>query len=273
MSEDLTLISIPNFMPDYEEVPYGYSSGTKKRENLIAKLDETSHGYCMYCYSRIRIDKKLYYHIEHGIEKANDDNDKLRNCVMNMAIACPICNNRFKKVCEKERIEFISGTEEYTKFFEGNCCAPNCRQMCSELIELRKKVNENVFGHIVFQPLSSNYPSNIHPSTKRPLHIQYDILLGKFIPSAMNLKSESEKDFLYDHINYFHLNDLQYRTDELYNFCKDVIDNELTSFPKGRYNNYIVDLFIDKIIVLELEEIYRICRLVYLLGLLSGRIV
>lgn len=272
MNKDLTLLDIPNFTPLYMDEPYGFPSGTRRRDNLVRVLSEACEGYCMYCYSRITVDKKLYYHLEHGIEKADKTNKKLTDCVMNIAITCSVCNDKFKKVNESDRIEFFKTTEEYKNYLKADCCAPNCREICAELIELRKKVNESEFGHINFQPLTLNYPSNMHYKTNNPLHVQYDILLGKFVPDVLNLKDEDEAVFLQDHINYFHLNDKEYRTDELYRFCRDVVDKKMIDFPKGVYNNYVVDLLIDKLAELDFEDVYKTCRLIYLLGLISGRI-
>lgn len=42
----------------------------------------------MYCYSRIRVDGKLYVNLEHAIEKKNSE--KLVECISNIGIACPI---------------------------------------------------------------------------------------------------------------------------------------------------------------------------------------
>ncbi len=53
----------------------------------------------MYCYTRVRVDEKLYANLEHAIEKSNSD--KLIECVPNIGLSCPVCNQTFKRIGEK----------------------------------------------------------------------------------------------------------------------------------------------------------------------------
>lgn len=55
---------MPNFEPEYKnDTLYGYKG--KGGENLKALLTETSKGYCMYCYTRILVDRKNFGNLEH----------------------------------------------------------------------------------------------------------------------------------------------------------------------------------------------------------------
>lgn len=47
---------------------------------------------------------------------------------------------------------------------------------------------------------------------------------------------------------------------------------QISNFSKGIYNNYVVDLPIDRLAEFAIEDVYKICRLIYLMGLISGRI-
>lgn len=85
---------MPNFEPEYKnDTLYGYKG--KGGENLKALLTETSKGYCMYCYTRILVDRKNFGNLEHSIEKINCT--KLVNCSANISITCSKCNLSFKK--------------------------------------------------------------------------------------------------------------------------------------------------------------------------------
>lgn len=98
--EDNLILQMPLFRPRYKKwKKYGYTKKDEK-ENLKEVLEESSGGYCMYCYTRIRVDGKLYANLEHAIEKSNSE--KLRECIPNIGIACPRCNQSLKKAGERE---------------------------------------------------------------------------------------------------------------------------------------------------------------------------
>lgn len=59
----------------------------------------------MYCYTRVLVDRKMFGNLEHAIEKNNSD--KLIECIPNIGLACPTCNQSFKRRNEK--------TENYRK--------------------------------------------------------------------------------------------------------------------------------------------------------------
>lgn len=272
MDCDLFVLQMPDFMPDYDKSEsYGYAKQTQKRERLITLLNKTSHGYCMYCYTKVQVDSKQFGHLEHGIEKSADTIGVLEKCVLNMALACPVCNVKFKARFEDERIKNIKSSEEIKALLnKDNCKAHKCNTICQELIDLRKKYTKAQHGHILLQPLSREYSSNLHPVTGNPLHINYDLLRGEFVSDSKN-KEIQEKEFIYDHINMFHLNDKVFRTNEVYRFCKDVINNEHINLEKHRYDNMIVDILINALCPLPEDSIRKICEVIYLTGVIRAR--
>ena len=100
--------------------------------------------------------------------------------------------------------------------------------------------------------------------------MEYDMIKGEFVSDRLN-RDAREKTFIKDHINLFHLNDRYYRTNEIYRFCRDIIYHKQVNLEKQRYNNMIVDLFIDKLDSLPEESIYKICEIIYLSGVIMGR--
>lgn len=71
--QDILRLKIPCFQPEYKRWKrYGYTDVTEK-ENLHKLLEDTTGGYCMYCFSRVKIDGKSHGHLEHAIEKNNSD--------------------------------------------------------------------------------------------------------------------------------------------------------------------------------------------------------
>ena len=74
--------------------------------------------------------------------------------------------------------------------------------------------------------------------------------------------SDSELRFIEAHIKRFRLNDPQYRTQQLFDFVKNVIDNN-GNLPKNEYNNLIVKLFCEKLSNKSSEEILKICKKIF----------
>ncbi|NFI94850.1 hypothetical protein FC961_10675 [Clostridium botulinum] len=251
MSDNIFVLDIPNFSPQYENDVY-YSYKGKGGENLKELLTKTSQGYCMYCYSRILVDRKNYGELEHSIEKVNSE--KLVNCASNISIACLKCNRSFKKKGDtKRRI-----TKKQKVSFEKSLnCSSSCTTTCNKYLRLREIIQQNDEGKIIFQPFGTK-----NVNTDREYLIQYDILNQKFIPSMDLDYNEEEKEFIAKHINRFNLNDTAYRTKEFINFCKDVFEYK-TIPKKRRYSNLIVDLFIDKLQGFSLEESIKVCTIIY----------
>ncbi len=99
--EDFLVLEIPAFKPHYKRwKKYGYKNPVEK-SNLKDILEESTGGYCMYCYSRIRVDGKLYANLEHAIEKSNSD--KLIECIPDIGLSCSVCNQTFKRIGEQKR--------------------------------------------------------------------------------------------------------------------------------------------------------------------------
>ena len=85
----------------------------------------------------------------------------------------------------------------------------------------------------------------------------------EFQPANHTYKySEKEKKFIETHIRRFRLNDPEYRTRQLYEFIKAVIDNE-GRLPQYEYNNLVVEEFYRQISDKTEEEILKICECIY----------
>lgn len=248
-----TKLQIPIFCPEYEEdVSYGYKYS--KGERLSELLFKTSEGYCMYCYTRILIDSKKFGQLEHAIEKRHSD--RLKECVPNLGLACPKCNQSFKKVGD---IGEIFTTKQKSDFESGECTKEKCKKECSAYKRLKRRYLTK--RTIILQPMGV-------VKNKKPYRIQYNLLKLEFEPSDIVDYIEDEKDFIRGHINYFNLNDASYRTRELVWFCKDFINGD-KYIRKGKYNNYIVDLFIDLLMQLGAQERERLCELVYKIAMMK----
>ena len=70
-----------------------------------------------------------------------------------------------------------------------------------------------------------------------------NVMKMEFQPAKQDYTySKKEMDFINGHIQRFRLNDPQYKTRQLYNFVKSVIDNEGV-LNEMEYNNLIVEIF------------------------------
>lgn len=247
----VTILEIPLFGPKYNKsISYGYKG--LNGDNLLDLLYGTTGGYCMYCYSRIDIDSKRFGHLEHSIEKKHSPK-KLAECVPNIALACPKCNLSFKKLGDNIQIFTKKQIESYEQV---TCIQERCNKECLAYKKLKRIYLKK--RKIILQPLGVT-------SGKRVYKIQYNLLKLEFEPSTSILYTDEEKEFINEHISKFNLNDPKYRTRELLKFCKDVIygDNYLR---KGKYNNYIVDLFMDKLEALDKKARVRLCGYIYMIG-------
>ena len=59
METDVLMIDLPQYCVAYSDEKYCYSHG-KGKENLKKVLYDASRNYCMYCYTRIKIDKNEF---------------------------------------------------------------------------------------------------------------------------------------------------------------------------------------------------------------------
>ena len=249
MEKDYLHLDLPVFEPGYEDgVRYSWSNDIEKKRlrNLLCR---TTNGYCMYCYTRVEVDGKISADIEHGVEK--NLNDKLIDCLPNLGLSCKVCNQSTKRKGEFKKKEKIPEELQLVieSFREQECNTPAlCRAACDGYMNLRDCYSK--YRNIVLQPIVS--------AQKKSL-IQYDVLKRRFVPSVC-LDNEFAK-LIQAHIDKFGLNDSKCRTMELIRFCKDVVDGVVKPI-KGRYNNLIVDLFVDKIFGMEEKKYKAICKVI-----------
>lgn len=257
--EDIFCLNIPIFRVPYKRWrKYGYLKADEK-QNTKEVLCEASDGYCMYCYSRIKVDKKLFGHLEHSIEKSNSD--KLTECIPNIGIACSVCNQSFKKIGEQKRK--VSDVAR-KRFEEKSKCSSEKRKQCTvpckALRDLQVSYSEMPDAEIILQPMGIK-----GKQSGNPLAIQYDVLKMEFQPNIRQFAySDDELMFIEKHILRFHLNDPEFRTRQLTDYIRNMIDNG-GNVQQYEYNNMIVQLFVDKIKDKTVEEKVDICSKIYVM--------
>ncbi len=251
--ESITTLEIPLYVPKYKaNTSYGYEG--KKGERLLEVLYDASDGYCMYCYTKIEVDSKRFGQLEHFIEKKHTKKSgKLKECVPNIAIACPKCNLSFKKKGDKIRIF----TKDQKQVYEASTCiGEKCTKECAAYKEMKKVY---ISKRKIILPLEE---SGEDVTTYK---IQYNLLKLEFEPSTKVAYTQAQKEIIMRHIEKFNLNDAQYRTKEILKCCEDIINGD-RSLRKKKYNNYVVDLFMDKLKILDDEQKQKLCTRIYILG-------
>lgn len=213
----------------------------------------------MYCFSRIRVDEKLYANLEHAIEKGNSK--RLIECIPNIGLSCTVCNQTFKRIGERRRkvpAHYISQYEKRCK-----CSAENrkqCTVACKALRELQSHYSSLAEAEIILQPMGVN-----GRDSGEELALQYNVLNMKFEPATdTHTYSYDERSFIEAHINRFRLNDPQYRTRQLYDFVRNVVDND-GKLPTYEYNNLVVQLFQEKLLDKSQDEIAKICESIFVI--------
>lgn len=255
--EDFLYLSIPVFHVQYKRwKKYGYVKAEEK-ENTKRALNRASGGYCMYCYSRIQVDNKLYGNLEHAIEKNNSE--KLLECIPNIGMACPTCNQSFKRIGERKRK--VSKLVRI-KFEEKSKCTVKIRKQCTvpckALRNLQISYSEMPGAEIILQPMGI-----FGKQSGEPLAIQYDIMKMEFRPNTIQYTySNEEIIFINRHIQRFRLNDPKFRSHQLVAFMKNVIDAGGV-LQQNEYSNLIVQLFADKLKEKTLKEKVDICSRIY----------
>jgi len=255
--EDFLYLNLPLFKVKYKKwKKYGYLRMDEK-ENTKEALVSASEGYCMYCYSRIKVDGKVYGTLEHAIEKNNSD--KLTECIPDIGITCPVCNLSFKKIGERKR-----KVDDFMRkaFEEKSKCTvkhrKQCTVPCKPLRTLQNQYSKMPDAEIILQPMGI-----LGEQSGKPLAIRYDILKMEFQPNiGLYAYSEEERTFINRHIQRFHLNDPQYKTKQLGDYIKNIIDSG-GIMQEYEYNNMIVQLFADKIRDRTAEEKLAICSKIY----------
>lgn len=257
--EDFLLLEMPVFRPRYKRwKKYGYKNRIEKN-NLKNVLEESTGGYCMYCYSRIRVDEKLYADLEHAIEKSNSD--KLFECIPNIGLSCSVCNQTFKRIGEQKRKIQKKSIDQFEKCSKcSEECRKQCTVACKALRELQKSYSKLPDAEILLQPMGIR-----GSDSNEMLILQYNVLNMEFEPAkSIYTYSENELRFMEAHIKRFRLNDSKYRSRQLFNFVKNVIDNN-GIMPTYEYNNLIVRLFYEKLSGKSQKEILKICKSIFVI--------
>lgn len=254
---DMLLIEMPIYRPQYKRrIKYGYKN-SKEKENLYNVLEMCSEGYCMYCYTRIRVDGKRNGNLEHAIEKKNSD--KLIECIPNIGLACTTCNQTFKKRGDQKRRLSENIIREFEE--KSKCTLEKrkrCTVPCGALKKMQKHYNASAEGKIILQPMGVK-----GNETGEPLALQYDVLNMEFRPASnFHTYSEEEKIFIEMHIKHFRLNDPVYKTRQLYDFIRNVIDNN-GQMPQYEYNNWVVHQFRKNMETKSSSEILKVCKSIF----------
>lgn len=258
LKEDLFLLDIPIFEPKYDlQKNYIYSNENGKK-NLQEILLKTSDDYCMYCYTKVLLDNKLLGHLEHSIEKNNSN--KLKDCNVNISIACMKCNLSFKRKGENKR----KLTDSEIENFEKQCeCNGTCLKPCEKYNELKELYLEKENAQMILQPFGV-----VNKNTKNKYKIQYNLLEQEFKASEEYNYNDYEIEFINKHINRFNLNDSEYRTREVIKVCEDV--QQFKQIPKRkRYNNLIADLFIDRLNNIGVDKAIKLCEQIIIYSILN----
>ncbi|MCD8148198.1 MAG: hypothetical protein LUE92_01250 [Clostridiales bacterium] len=256
--DKLLLIKMPTFRPEYKRwKKYGYKN-PKENKNLKEVLEKSSEGYCMYYYTRVRVERNLYAHLEHAIEKTNSE--WLYECIPDIGLACPLCNESLKKIGERKRKlaqKFVEEFEAKAKCSVGKK-RKQCAVPCKPLRNLQRQYSAQSEAEIILQPMGVRGEDN-----KNPLMMQYNVLKMEFQPANdYYTYSEREKRFIESHINRFKLNDAKYKTRELFDLIRDVIDNN-GKISKKNNDNWVTMQFFRQIEILSDEERLKICETIY----------
>lgn len=255
--DSILLWEMPSFRPQYKRwEKYGYRKA-KEKKNLQKVLEKSSEGFCMYCYSRIRVDGKLYANLEHAIEKSNSE--KLIECIPNIGLTCSNCNQILKKAGERKRRIPSEAVAEYES--KSRCSVEErkqCTVPCKALRNLQKRYHALPEGKIILQPMGVT-----GEESGERLALQYDVLKMEFQPAShYHTYSSEDMDFIESHIKRFHLNDPLYRSHQLYDFIRNVIDSG-GKLPQYEYNNWTVSQFCRLVSDKTPDEILKICKAIF----------
>ena len=136
---------------------------------------------------------------------------------------------------------------------------------CMALKKLQKQYNTLEEGKIILQPMGTT-----GNDSKENLTVQYDVISMEFQPADSFYKySHEEREIITTHIKRFKLNDPKFRTRQLYDFIKNIVDNN-GKIPQYEYNNIIIELFCEKLKNKTSAEILKICEGIYSVIFLKG---
>lgn len=211
----------------------------------------------MYCYTRILVDRKMFGNLEHAIEKNNSD--KLIECIPNIGLACPTCNQSFKRRNEKNR---KLPEAELAEFERKSKCTLEKRKQCTVPCWALKKIQQYYCqlpdAQIILQPMGV-----IGWDSKEPLVLQFDVLSMCFQPALASHKYSSEEIiYIEEHIKRFHLNDPDYRTESVFKFVEQVI-NHHRKLQKYECNNWLVEKFAEMLSKYTEKEALKLCEIIY----------
>lgn len=213
----------------------------------------------MYCFSRIRVDGKFNANLEHAIEKGYSD--KLIECIPDIGLACITCNQAFKRIGERKRRLLPVSIDQFDQ--QSKCSIEKrkqCTVACKALRELQKQYSKFPDAQIILQPMGIK-----GVDSGEELALQYNVLHMEFEPANEDhTYSDAEKSFIGEHMKRFRLNDPRYRTRQLYDFIRNVVDNQ-GSLPVYEYNNLVVELFREKLLGRTQEEVAKICESIFVI--------
>lgn len=258
MKKDVLMIDLPKYHVEYSDKKYSYLPG-KGRENLKKALYRASRNYCMYCYNRIKVDRNEYGHLEHAIESSIAP-EKLKNCIPNIGIACPVCNDKYKKIGEKQRVPDKQDIDVFKK--RADCSEEFCKKPCEAYKRLKREYLKRRNAQFLMQPLGVS-AEDVGIAEKRELELQYDVLNNTYIPSKKEQYSKREEAFLMHHIDMFCLNSVERKSTQMAKFLKDTIQKE-GHYTEIEYNNLVVELFVEKVLRgKNTKEVLKICENLY----------
>lgn len=129
---------------------------------------------------------------------------------------------------------------------------------CRALRDLQKSYSEMPEAEIILQPMGVS-----GKETGEALELRYDVVKMEFQPNTgYHAYSAEEIQFINRHIQRFRLNDPQYRTCQLMDYIKNMIDYGGV-LPEYEYNNMVVELFAEKLKEKTEKERVDICSRIY----------
>ena len=251
-------IEYPKENKDYYASPYN---------KVIRKLlFDASRGYCMYCGRKIVIDNEDFGHLEHSVDKGGNikqdinQDQVLRHCKFNMAIACPKCNLVYKKKIEKIDVSK----------WKNKKCPKQCEKTCDDYYEMREEYTKH--NQMLLQPLGYD-KAGVFCS------VEYDLFLQLYKPGS-EIDDSGMKFLIGNHIERFDLNGDRFSY-VLLDICENIVDlqymgvNDIRKvmefLERQRYENIIGPLFIEYLknhflsSGKKIEHLYEFCRLMIML--------
>lgn len=264
--EDFFILELPNYEVKFEENQNYKYKNDKGKENLKKVLLSASRGYCMYCYTRVEVDRKNYGQLEYSVEQ--ETAPILSNCHHNISIACPTCNLSLKKKEQgKRKIEIEE--ELICNFSCGNIPCETYYTVTNRYIgNLTEKDDTKKF---ILKPRGVIQGDS--PEERIYYKVAYDLLNCEFIPYGDERYLPESKKYIEEHIEKFCLNDEEYRTKEIEKVVEDIIN--LKQLPnKTRYNNLVAELFIEKLEKISskfgMERVLNICTTIETMRVLKN---